>query len=113
MARLTARTISSKQDLSAVVRDLEAAVQNGPITLATIPGEELTPAQAAAVLGVSRQFVDRLIAQGRLPSQRLPGSTHRRITADAVTRFASMREHDRAAHARAVETLDAAQVPWE
>lgn len=113
MPRLTARTISSVADVRAVVHDLEVALQTGPVTLATIPGADLTPAQAGAVLGVSRQFIDRLIAQGRLRCQRLPGSSHRRIPADEVSRFAETRDESRAAHAPAVAALDAAQVPWE
>jgi excisionase family DNA binding protein len=35
------------------------------------------PAEAGELLGVSRQFVDKLIADGRLAAQFKPGSRHR------------------------------------
>jgi len=45
---------------------------------------EVSPAEAARLLGVSRQYVDRLIGAGVLPARRLPGSTYRKIPARAV-----------------------------
>ncbi|MGI8847645.1 MAG: excisionase family DNA-binding protein [Candidatus Dormibacteria bacterium] len=65
------------------------------------------------MLGVSRQFVDRLIARGALHCERLPGSTHRRISAAEVERFAEVREESQARHRKAVAAMDAADVPWE
>ncbi len=47
-------------------------------------GFELSPAEAAKVLGVSRQYVDRLVASGVLPARRLPQSRYRKIPARAV-----------------------------
>src|SRR5580704_10791159 len=112
MPHLTARTISSPVELDAALLDLRAAVQAGPITIATIPARALTPAEAGVVLGVSRQFVDRLIAQGELDCDRLPGSKHRRIAAEEIARFAEAREVRRASHRKAVEVMDAAKTPW-
>ncbi len=45
---------------------------------------ELSPAEAARLLGVSRQYVDRLVADGVLPVRRLPQSRYRKIPARAV-----------------------------
>ena len=45
---------------------------------------EISPAQAAKLLGVSRQYVDRLVDTGVLPSRRLTNSTYRRIPVSAV-----------------------------
>jgi len=45
---------------------------------------EVSPAQAAKLLGVSRQYVDRLIADDVLPARRLPGSSYRKIPVAAV-----------------------------
>jgi excisionase family DNA binding protein len=45
---------------------------------------EVSPAQAAQLLGVSRQYVDRLIANGVLPSRRLPYSRYKKIPVRAV-----------------------------
>lgn len=53
--------------------------------------DEVTPAEAAEVLGVTRQFVDRLLADGRLSCRRLPGSRHRRIRVGDVAALAEER----------------------
>lgn len=53
---------------------------------------EVTPAGAAEILGVSRQFVDRLIGDGVLTVRRLPGSNHRRIRVGDVLAVADERE---------------------
>lgn len=58
--------------------------------------EEVTPAQAADILGVSRQFVDRLCEDGVLAFRRLPGSRHRRIRVQDVVDVAAEREQRRA-----------------
>jgi len=113
MSRLSARTITSTSDIPDVVRQLEDAVRTGPVTLGIIADAGLTPTEAGRVLGVSRQFVDRLIAHKRLGCVRLPGSSHRRIPADEIARFVSERDRRRAVHQEAVEKLDGAGVPWE
>ncbi|MGH9093098.1 MAG: excisionase family DNA-binding protein, partial [Acidimicrobiales bacterium] len=58
---------------------------------------EVSPAEAARLLGVSRQYVDRLIGTGALPVRRLPGSTYRKIPARAVLAYreASIRKRRR------------------
>jgi len=45
---------------------------------------EVSPADAAGLLGVTRQYVDRLIAMDALPVRRLPGSRYRKIPVVAV-----------------------------
>ena len=59
-----------------LVRDIAAG--RHPVYVTT--EDEVSPAQAARLLGVSRQYVDRLIADGRLPHTRKPDSTHRTIS---------------------------------
>lgn len=54
------------------------------------------PAQAATMLGVTRQYVDRLCEDGVLPFRRLPGSRHRRIRVHDVLEVADERERRRA-----------------
>ncbi len=74
---------------------------------------EITPREAAEMLGVSRQFVMRLISDGDLASRRLPGSSHRRVPVEAVVGLMRSRE---AAHTRldeATQALDAAGVDYE
>ena len=43
------------------------------------PEAGVSPADAATLLGVTRQFVDRLIADGKLTQRYKPGSEHRII----------------------------------
>ncbi len=52
-----------------------------------------TPAEAGRLLGVSRQYVDKLIARGELPVTHKPESTHRLIAAADID--AMRAEHDR------------------
>jgi excisionase family DNA binding protein len=105
--------ITSRSEIPNLVRQLEDAVRKGPVTLGIIPRAGLTPTEAGRILGVSRQFVDRLIAQGQLSCVRLPGSTHRRIPTEEVARFERDRARRRSTHAKAVRKLGAAGVPWE
>jgi excisionase family DNA binding protein len=74
---------------------------------------DLTPTEVGEILGVSKQFVDRLIAQGKLTCVRLPGSTHCRIPTEEVSRFEKDRAMRRRTQAKAVRKLDATGVPWE
>ena len=46
--------------------------------------DDVSPAEAARMLGVSRQFVDRLLSSGRLTFSHKPGSTHRTIRVAAI-----------------------------
>jgi excisionase family DNA binding protein len=56
-------------------------------------------------LGLSRQFVDRLIDHGDLPSRHLPGSRHRRIRVADVVAFGQRRDERRASISKAVNSL--------
>lgn len=64
----------------------------------TAADDEVTPAQAAKMLGVTRQFVDRLCEDEVHPFRRLPGSRHRRIRVQDVVALADKREKRRAGH---------------
>jgi excisionase family DNA binding protein len=67
--------------------------------------EELSPARAGKLLGLSRQYVDRLIADGVLPARRLPGSTHRRLRMVDVVAFAERRDQRRELISDMVDTM--------
>ena len=61
----------------------EALAGDGPVAIVSADAE-VSPAEAAKLLGVTRQYVDRLIAGGALPARRLPGSRYRKIPVRAV-----------------------------
>ncbi|MCU1498002.1 MAG: DNA-binding protein [Acidimicrobiales bacterium] len=55
---------------------------------------QVSPAEAGELLGLSRQYVDRLIDDGQLTARHLPGSRHRRLRVADVLAF-QRRRHDR------------------
>ena len=67
--------------------------------------EEVSPAKAGQLLGLSRQYIDRLIANGTLSARRLPGSTHRKLRVADVMAFAEQRDERRARITEMVDTL--------
>lgn len=58
---------------------------------------EVSPAQAAKLLNVSRQYVDRLIDAEVLPCRRVPNSSYRRIPVRAVIEHRATRDRKRTA----------------
>lgn len=73
---------------------------------------EVSPAEAARLLGVSRQYVDRLVANGILPARQLPHSRYRKIPARAVLAHRSAKDAKRAGIASILEAADQAGVPY-
>jgi excisionase family DNA binding protein len=67
--------------------------------------DDVSPAEAARILGVSRQFVDRLLASGRLAFAHKPGSTHRTIRVAAIEQFANERNRRRTNTDKAIDAL--------
>lgn len=81
-----------------LVEALMAAADSldGGDTVAVINEEaEVSPAQAAKLLGVSRQFVDRLVTAQVLPSRRLPNSAYRKIPVRAVIAYMAASQRKR------------------
>jgi excisionase family DNA binding protein len=73
---------------------------------------EVSPAQAARLLGVSRQYVDRLLAEGELPVRRLPGSSYRKVPISAVLAYREARESKREGIRRIVDEGAAAGIAY-
>jgi excisionase family DNA binding protein len=73
---------------------------------------EVSPAEAARLLGVSRQYVDRLVAKGVLPARLLPQSRYRKIPARAVLAYRAAKDAKRRGIASILEAADEAGVPY-
>ena len=74
-----------------VVEELISGMLADGVVLARVDGV-VTPREAGELLGVSRQFVDKLIASGRLAAKCKPGSRHRVVrVADVLQLEASRR----------------------
>lgn len=87
--------------LQVALEDLAAGAE-----VVVLRGEaEVSPTEAGDLLGLSRQFVDRLIDQGDLPAHHLPNSRHRRIRLNDLLAFQRRREQRRAAISSAVNEL--------
>lgn len=84
--RVTSRALSDF--LAAAV----SGVASGDEVVLLRGESEVSPAEAGELLGISRQFVDRLIDVGKLPARRLPGSRHRRLRVADVVAFAARRD---------------------
>jgi len=93
-ARLAAE-VDATSEFGAAVRELLGGVAKGEHLIVLRPDQEVTPAGAADLLGVSRQFVDRLLADGVLEFRRLPDSKHRRIRVGDVLALAEERDRRR------------------
>jgi len=93
-ARLAA-TADPASEFGATVRELFEGVARGEQLIVLRPDQEVTPAGAADLLGVTRQFVDRLLADGVLAFRHLPGSKHRRIRVGDVLALSEERQRRR------------------
>jgi excisionase family DNA binding protein len=82
-------------EFGTAVRELFREVARGEHLIVLRPEQEVTPAGAADLLGVTRQFVDRLLAEGVLPFRRLPDSKHRRVKVRDVAALAEERDRRR------------------
>lgn len=69
---------------------------------------ELTPAETAELLGLSRPFVVRLLDSGDIPSAYLPGSRHRVVRLADVLAFQQRRLRRREGRRRIAEAAEEA-----
>ncbi len=73
---------------------------------------EVSPAQAAKLLGVSRQYVDRLVETEVLPWRRLTNSSYRRIPVRAVLELCRTKERKRTGITSIIDDALAAGLPY-
>ena len=105
-ARQLAARIDDGSELGHTLREVLEDVARGRSVVILRPSEEVTPAEAAKVLGVTRQFVDRLCAEGVLAFRRLPSSSHRKILLSDVLALADERDRRREGAAAIRSVLD-------
>jgi excisionase family DNA binding protein len=72
----------------------------------------LTPAETAEMLGLSRPFVVRLLDEGAIPSERLPGSRHRVVRLEDVLEFQARRERRREGRRKIADAVESADLPY-
>ena len=75
--------------LALLQRMIEILQRGDAVTLAPVH-KELTTQQAADILNVSRQYMVRLLEQGKLPHTKT--GTHRRVRLDDLMRFKATRD---------------------
>jgi excisionase family DNA binding protein len=101
--------------VGALVDSISARLADGKTVSVWVADDEaeVTPREAAQMLGVSRQFAMRLIADGDLPSRRLPGSSHHRVPVAGVVALMERREAAYEPLDEATRGFDAAGVDYE
>jgi len=114
---LLART-SDRREIelpSALSRVLRAAVQDlldGHTVLILSLETSLSPNEAAELLGISRPFLLDLIADGRIPAERLPGSSHRVLRLSDLLAFQADRERRGAARRAIMDIVEDEDLPY-
>ncbi|MCP4306361.1 MAG: helix-turn-helix domain-containing protein [bacterium] len=93
------------EELAAVIRTAVLEAAEGHDLSLMSREDEVSPGRAGELLGLSRQYVDRLIAQGVLPARRLPDSTHRKIRRSDVLALAAQRDSRRELISDMVDTM--------
>ncbi|MCY0947649.1 helix-turn-helix domain-containing protein [Streptomyces antarcticus] len=73
---------------------------------------QLSPTEAAELLGLSRPFVARLLDAGDIPSMNLPGSSHRVVGLADVLAFQQRRERRREGRRQIADALDDPGLPY-
>lgn len=99
------REVEVPEPLAAMLRTAVREAASGHGLALVLSDDEVSPAKAGELLGLSRQYVDRLIAEGALPARRLPGSTHRKLRVADVLAFADQRDQRRTRIADMVDTM--------
>jgi excisionase family DNA binding protein len=93
-----ATTIDDSSEVGRVIRSLLNDVAHGERVVVFRSEDEVSPAEAAKILGVTRQYVDRLLSDEVLMFRRLPGSRHRRIRVQDVIAVGVERDKRRSGH---------------
>jgi excisionase family DNA binding protein len=97
------KAISIPESVFYVIERVVEVMARGD-SIAVVPiGKEVTTQQAADVLNVSRQYLVRLLDEGRIPFRRT--GKHRRLRIEDVLSFKEQRDKDRRAGLRELSRL--------
>lgn len=106
------RSMQLPPALAAVMRASVRELSAGR-SITVLPTEVmLTPAETGKLLGLSRPFVARLLDEGQIPSQRLPGSRHRKVLLADVLAFAETRKRRSDGRRRIADAVADADLPY-
>lgn len=86
-----------------VLERVAAVLASGDSVTVVPVGKEVTTQQAADLLNVSRQYLVRLLDEGRIPFRKT--GKHRRVRVDDVLAFKEKRDRDRRAGLRELSQL--------
>lgn len=101
--------VNLSEGLTRLLRRASEEIAAGHDVTVLRSDEVLTPNEAAEILGVSRQYLTRLLDDGVIPSETLPASLHRRLLLVDVLAFQRQRDRRRvgvAAFRQAVADAD-------
>jgi excisionase family DNA binding protein len=88
-------TLEIPASLQLVLDQAVESLAAGESVAVVAMGQQLTTQEAADLLGVSRQYLVRLLDSGRIPSVRT--GSHRRVRLDDVLHFKALRDRERMA----------------
>ena len=105
---------SLEQEVRDLAESLLRSARQGPLRVSVAEEQErVSPAEAGARLGFSRQHVTRLIQAGEMQAEQMPGSSYWQIPVAELERFEERREAARRHADEFSRSLDEAGAPLE
>lgn len=97
--------VTREPSLTDALRQLLEPLAAGHTVRITEDNDYYTPSEAGRMLGVSRQYVDKLIARGELEATHKPQSSHRLINVSDIEALRAKRDMRRQGVDAMVDTL--------
>lgn len=112
LSEATLQMLFDTPELREAIHAVVHGLAHGEAVSVVTHGTELSPQQAADVLGVSRKLINRMLDEGRLAFRHLPASRHKKIPATEITRLLHDRRATRAGIEATVDALDELDLPY-